>query len=358
MVEDQAHKERGSATSCEPGNPAPQRPRRAWLRRLLPWLSLAYGIVSAFTMDRGPKRAWVVAVIALAVWFVLLLKRTLMHFDPVALGPIKARLLRLGRQSSLTATQSAVQLMLIFSWPFYLRAAQIRDPRHAGFLVLLLALSSASLWDPLSEYLLARPRLGPLLPATGSFVALSAVLPGLGLSTQHSAWVAACVAGSGAALMLVTSKPSGERVRALPMALLLAAALPLSLFLGLGRIVPAAPLRLAAIEMGAHIENHWITEPLKDDDPAPSLLYCATAIWSPIGVRDRLWHVWQKDGDPRARIELEIRGGRGEGFRTFSRISSGRNPEGRYRCTIETGSGQVLGSKTIRLGGEKPTRKK
>jgi hypothetical protein len=66
-------------------------------------------------------------------------------------------------------------------------------------------------------------------------------------------------------------------------------------------------------------------------------------------VRDRLFHVWTRDGKPRVRVELSFRGGREAGFRTFSRITPGRHGAGRYTCRVETESGQVLGGKTLRL---------
>ena len=45
----------------------------AWVQRVLPWASLAVGIVGALMMDRGPARGAIVAGVALASWFVLML---------------------------------------------------------------------------------------------------------------------------------------------------------------------------------------------------------------------------------------------------------------------------------------------
>jgi hypothetical protein len=79
-------------------------------------------------------------------------------------------------------------------------------------------------------------------------------------------------------------------------------------------------------------------------------LFCATAIASPLGVRDRLFHVWTKDGESYARIELDVQGGgRAAGFRTASRVAIGDSEAGRFRCSVESASGQVLGGKTITL---------
>ena len=86
----------------------------------------------------------------------------------------------------------------------------------------------------------------------------------------------------------------------------------------------------------------------------PPKLFCATAIASPLGVRDRLFHVWQKDGLLRARIELEVRGGRSDGYRTASRIPTGPKEAGRFKCSVVTTSGQVLGGRTIQLRQREP----
>jgi hypothetical protein len=53
----------------------------------------------------------------------------------------------------------------------------------------------------------------------------------------------------------------------------------------------------------------------------------------------------------RSRIELDIRGGgRAGGYRTFSRIDHfGAHPAGVYSCSVETASGQVLGSRSLRM---------
>jgi hypothetical protein len=78
-------------------------------------------------------------------------------------------------------------------------------------------------------------------------------------------------------------------------------------------------------------------------------LHCATAIASPLGLHDKLFHVWKKDGKERARIPLKIVGGRKQGWRTHSRITPGI--DGKYTCTVETASGQVLGSRSVKISG-------
>ena len=341
-----------AALDHEPPPPAPSLTGRlrAALRALVPWASLAAGIAGAVFMDRGPQRGALVAGAAVGSWLTLPLVQWLGRAS--ARAETRRWAWRLLRWSSLTAAQSRVQLALFFALPFYVRAAAAWDPGHLVFLSGLAVLSAVSLWDPLTERLFHRPLLAPLLPAIASFVALAAVLPGLGFSTRASLWIAAFTCGLGVAFTSAAGAPAGARLRVAGLALLVALAIPLALRLGAARIVPAAPLRLVQIAIGTQRAGHWVGDPSTRLATAPARLICATAIWSPLGVKDRLFHVWTRDGQLRARVELDIRGGRPGGYRTFSRIGPlGRSPGGVYRCRVETQSGQVLGGQTIRIGG-------
>jgi hypothetical protein len=319
------------------------------LRRFLPWISLGLGVASAIHTSRGPRRAALVAVAVVASWLTLLLLHWLARSRIAEPGHPRSRLVRVLHHSSLAVTQSAVQLGLFFALPLYVHAAT-PEPLHAVFLVMLGTLSLITLWDPWTKRLLLAPRLAPLLPAVSSFVALAAVLPGLGLSTHTSLRIAATVSAVGVAVVAAARAPVDERGRALSRSLLLALLLPLSLELGAARVVPAAPLRLMKIELGTHVRDKWVIDSVERLSDAPERLFCATAIWSPVGVKDRLFHVWRYGGAMRSRIELQVRGGRAGGFRTFSRIDGfGARPAGVYSCSVETESGQVLGSRSVRI---------
>lgn len=320
---------------------------------ILPWASLAVGIAGAIFMDRGPSRGAFVAGATVAVWITLLVMRMVgrrVHVERLQPAARPGWLLRAAHFSSLLATQSLVHLGLYFALPFYVRAATW-DPGHGLFLLGLVALALVSLWDPLSEKFLTHPLLAPLLPAFASFVALPAVLPGLGLSIQHSLWLAAILAGAGMVVTAVTGAAPGQRAKSALLSLAVACSFSLALALGAARIVPAAPLRLVAIAIGTQREGRWLADATDRFAKPPARLVCATAIASPLGVRDRLFHVWTRDGQPRARVELDIRGGREAGFRTYSRIGPlGAHASGVYRCRVETQSGQVLGSHSVRVG--------
>jgi hypothetical protein len=162
--------------------------------------------------------------------------------------------------------------------------------------------------------------------------------------------VAAFTAALGVALLVAASTAVELRRRRAGRAFLVALLLPAALPLGLARGIPAAPLRLISVEMGTRLEQQAIIDPSSQLRAAPARLYCATAIWSPVGVKDQLFHVWQRDGQARAVIKLSITGGRSGGYRTYSRIQQpGGLPYGTYRCSVETAIGQVLGGTSLRV---------
>jgi hypothetical protein len=68
----------------------------------------------------------------------------------------------------------------------------------------------------------------------------------------------------------------------------------------------------------------------------------------------RIFNVWHKEGLLRARIALEVRGGRTDGYRTASRIPVGPKEGGRFKCSVVTTSGQVLGGRTIQVRPREP----
>jgi multidrug transporter EmrE-like cation transporter len=375
MVEDRDDRARANIhepPSLEPVDPgsgegrAPQpaltaapieSPSWARSRRWLPWGSLAAGIAGAVLMDRGPKHGLWVAAGAFGIWATLPAAHGLLQLEQRArpLGRVQRALLWALRYGSVVATQYFLQLCLFFAVPFYFRAAVLSaveiDPGHALFMFGLCASCAVSLWDPWTEALLRRPLWAPLLPAAASFVALNAVLPALRLSTTRSLWLAAGTAMFGAAPTVLAHAPVERRKRAILAVFAMAIAIPLALWLGAARIVPPAPLRLVRAEFGTALNGKWIAEPVSQLNGAPERLICATAIEAPVGLRDRLFHVWRKDGRLVARMELDVVGGRHEGYRTRSWLTNfEKDGRGHYDCSVVTASGQMLGSAHVQIG--------
>ncbi len=330
------------------------------VRRALPWLSLCSGVAGALWMDRGPDRAPWIAAASLGLWGMLFLLQWLTRRTVAEGGELlgKQRSMKVARFASATAAQATVQLCLFFAFPFYYQASALPphgDWGHMSFLAALALACGVSLWDPWTERMFSERWLAPWLPGAASFLALDVVLPGFGISTRASLWISAALATAASAVLVGLSAPPRRRVAETVRALLVLSTIPLALGMGAARLLPPAPLRLVQAAFGTEQVGKWIAEPLTALDVPPERLICATAIASPVGVHDRLYHVWQVDGQQVARMELEIVGGRKRGYRTRSWLRGFRpDSRGVYRCSVVTASGQHLGSRQIRLGAGHP----
>jgi hypothetical protein len=325
-------------------------------QRVIPWISLGVGIVGALLMDRGPARGRIVAVVAVASWLVLLAALWLERRRELA-GNDAPALVRTAHFSVLMITQSSIHLQLYFALPFYFKA-YAPTVAQTVFMVVLCGAALASLWDPLTEWMMSRTRWGLLLPSLANFVVLAAVLPGLGISNGAALWWAAAATSLALPALAVVHRIRGARGwTALVQAVLVAAVIPVALLVGAARAVPAVPMGLVDGAIGTRRVGNEVTEPIEHLDRAPRTLVCATAIFAPLGVREKMLHVWRHDGIVVDRIELEIRGGREGGFRTYSvKHEFGKDPRGTWSCAVETESGQFLGERVITIGSNEPAQ--
>jgi hypothetical protein len=323
----------------------------------LPWVSLTVGVLSGLLMNRSPERAWLVVGAAAGAWFLVMALAVLGTLDPERLPALHGRLVKLGLASAPLATQSLVQLALFFAFPFYARAATW-TAGHALFLGALAAAGALTLWDPAFAWVFGR-RPGRLaLVALASFAGLACVLPVLGLANQLSLVLAALFTAAGVPLLDVLESPRGEvsdwprRARRW-LARGLVAGVVLALTWGLGGpLVPPAPLSLGGMAVGTRLGDRWVADPA-ERFTAPSQLTCATAIRAPRGLQDALRHEWWHDGVRVDVIDLEVRGGREEGFRTWStKRNLGPRPGGRWRCRVVTAAGQVLGQARFEVASD------
>jgi hypothetical protein len=299
---------------------------RRLVPKILPWISLVLGISSAIGMDRRPERAWLIALAAAMGWLLL---AALSILEAASSRALVARAARFG---AAFGSQSLLQLCLFFAAPFFIRAAAI--PAHWGFVGVVVAAAAVTLWTPLSDALLRRPAPAAALQAIATFAGLDCVLPLLGLSNRASLVIATLWSAAGLPLIALTRK---ARLRS---SIVVALALTLGIIAGGARFVPPAPLRFVTGQMGTRVVDRRVMDPAASFH-APPQLVCFTAIAAPRGLRDRLRHVWRQDHKLRGDVPLEIRGGRAQGFRTWS-THRGVGP-GTWTCTVETESGQLLG---------------
>jgi hypothetical protein len=141
------------------------------------------------------------------------------------------------------------------------------------------------------------------------------------------------------------------------------AAIVLLLLVSLGRpLIPPAPLRIVSSEFGAGI-NRLTFEVTSRIDQIPSdwsgRLYGVTAIYAPLGLRDRVGHRWYQEGRLiYASAFYHLEGGRPEGFRLWTSAPLPGVPSGtRVRIDVVTEAGQLIGrAEVVSLSGSASSR--
>lgn len=302
------------------------------IQPFLPWVSLLTGVGGALLMNRSPERAWIVVVAAALAWVLLvglhLWERALQARTPSTTD-------KGARFALLLVSQLAVQQALLFPLPFYLRAVTWH-PGHVLFMMAFAIALAVALWDPLYAAAVKRASTSFLLFSFAIFAGLAVVLPMLGLANRTALIVAGAATTVGVpALLWMRATSRWLRVGAVSAALIAA-----GFALLVAPLVPPAPLELVAAGIGTGVVDRALVGaegPLAH----PVELVCHTAIKAPLGLKDALFHVWSKDGQSLDRIALDVRGGREQGFRTWSKKRA--TAAGEYRCKVETASGQVLG---------------
>ncbi|MCF7856868.1 MAG: DUF2914 domain-containing protein [Candidatus Pacebacteria bacterium] len=82
-------------------------------------------------------------------------------------------------------------------------------------------------------------------------------------------------------------------------------------------------------------------------------VYCYASVFAPARLVVDIYHRWEYYNEVAGewvqhyRIAYPISGGRGEGYRGYTSISAYQ--EGKWRCIVETGRGQVIGKETFTI---------
>lgn len=143
-------------------------------------------------------------------------------------------------------------------------------------------------------------------------------------------------------------------------------------FLYFAKIMPPIPLSL--IDAGiyhsvvhftdrgvyqlTYEKGAWYQPFKKSDDTFHSMsgdgVYCFASVFAPTRLDTKIYHSWQRydvekekwvqHGD---RISYAIEGGRGSGYRGYTHIQNYQ--DGKWRCSVETERGQVLGRETFKI---------
>src|SRR5262249_40048546 len=317
----------------------------AWIKRWgISFCSLSLGLTTLLVFRRGlPHVSWIVGYLLLLVLLVAAVAELR--------GPLEDR----GRRLVLSAADYAVQTLyhglLLFVLPAYWASATF-DSRNVIFLVGVIVGALVTAVDPWYAALVQPRRwLNRALLAFSIFAALNVALPLLRLRPIFALEPAAALT-AGAQRPMVRERGRRTRREARGGVLrgaggaVLAAALAGSPR-GLG---PPAPLFGTRPGVARSVPTREPIDPTASPIPAAIVadwggLAAYTAVYVPAGLEQGIEHVWWKDGRVLGHIALSpVRGGRKEGFRTYSRKVDLRPPyQGRYRVDAMTASGQLIG---------------
>jgi hypothetical protein len=319
-----------------------------WLRRWgISLASLIGGLLTLFVFRRDlPRAAWIIGYVLL-LWLVVAVLTQVR-------GVLEAR----GHHRVVGAAEYAVQSLghgiLLFLLPAYWASSTVTSG-NVVFLGLLLVLALLATFDPWYRALVQPyPWATALFLLVSIFGALNVALPLVGMRPEG-----ALVASAFLAMLALT--PTVRRASGWPwirtLGVLTVAALLGAWAASAGRAwIPPAPLSLG---------HGTIARTVVEGEPAGAFsgpisvtqvrenggLVAYTPIHAPAGLRQPVAHVWRRGGRVVDVVSLSpVRGGRREGFRTYSRKTGfPADPVGRWSVDVVTESGQLIGRLRFRI---------
>jgi len=249
-------------------------------------------------------------------------------------------------------TKNFYQQLLFFLLPIYYASASAWSANlmFVGFLAISALISTLDVFY--DRHLSVRRGLTAVFFAFNLFACINVMLPVLwSISNRTALPVSAFLA----VLAFATIRYRlGELARFHTRLYVGAAGMALVLLVALGRpLIPPAPLRVLTTEFGNGIDRttFQVTSPIEELPVRwAGRVYAVTAIYAPLGLRDRIGHRWYQDGQlvyasPFYRLE----GGRPGGFRLWtSAPAKDVRPGTRLRVDVRTEAGQLVGRAEIR----------
>jgi hypothetical protein len=303
----------------------------------LPAASFAAGWVGFVLVQRGEALARLIALLALVGWVWLII-------EPWVRRYLEKRRPRLGNFVVNLVSQSLQQELLFFSLPLLIGATH-RDAGQIAFTALVGVAALLSTVDPVYERVVAtRAARRMSFHAFCSWIAALVVLPMVLLVPLERALpISLLTVTSWLLLTLPLSLYSLPR-RSLKAAWVVGMVGVPALLWQLRAQVPAAGLAVVdarvtqtidALTPGARVAR------LHRDDLASGVVAYA-AIRAPAGLAQQVVFEWRHNGDVE-RIVAEIRGGRAEGFRVYSRkLRFPADPVGKWTVDLLTPQEQLL----------------
>jgi hypothetical protein len=320
---------------------------RSVLRRLVaieqrwPWLlptaSFAAGWVGFLLVRRGEDLARIVALLALCGWFWLLL-------EPWVRRIIERRRRRAGNFVVNFVSQSLQQELLFFCLPLLIGATKL-DAGQVAFTGLVGVAALLSTVDPLYERLVAtRAARRMTFHAFCSWIAALVVLPMVLLvPVERALPISLLAVGAWLLLTLPLSLYSLPRWRNRLAWLAGMVLVPLTFWELRGQI-PAAGLAVTDARVTQTIDGLIPGAPvvrIRQKDLEQGMIAFA-AIRAPAGLSQQVVFEWRHNGE-RERIEVEIHGGRADGFRAYSRKRTfPADSTGQWTVDVLTPQAQLL----------------
>lgn len=309
-------------------------------QKWLPLISFVGGVLSFVLVERQKGLAtWIVSFLFLSwIWFESenLVSELFKKLTGVGLSRVLVSF----------AAQGLHQETLFFVLPFvFLNTAW--NSGHAVFTGLVIIASAISCLDHLYYPMVDKPWARALFHGFVSFLVIFVSLPQVMHLATKKSLIIACIS-MGVLNFPAVYKVYGHRwFTKIPAAL--AATVVLSSFIWFSRgFIPPSSMRVNEMfpttQLNAETKN---AEPIQGDVHAGDLgngLYVFSSIKAPKGLHERIYHEWYREGALIDRIELEIDGGREEGFRSWSHKSHfPKNAVGNWKVKVMTESDQLVG---------------
>ena len=311
--------------------------------------SFGGGLLTLFVFRRGlPNVGWIVGYLMLvSLLFIVFIELRL------PLESAEHKSLRLIATAVDYTLQTLYHGLLLFVLPAYWAATTLTS-RNAAFLALLVTLALLATFDPWYRAVVQpRPWLGYVFFVVSIFASLNVALPLVGVPPFPSLIASAFLAS-------VALTPAVRRGQRLPWPAAFRATVAVGVvaatIVALGRAaIPPAPLFLARAVIAWDVLSTDALElapsPISADELRQRGLIAYTPIYAPAGLSQSVTHVWRRNGQVVNVVNLSpVRGGRQEGFRTYSRKTSfPADPTGRWTVDVETSSGQLIGRLRFRV---------
>jgi hypothetical protein len=335
-----------------PGSPPPGQWRHklallaAFLRRkerLLWWFHSAYALVlGIFVMWLGSRNFGFLRVVIFDIAFIWLSSL----FLPAVAGSSWLSTRWQGRVRLVINyfNKNFYQQLLFFVLPLYYSSATFgsRNMLFVGLLAVSAVLSTMDIvYD---RYLSARRPLTAVFFAFNLFACINVMLPVLWrISNYWALWISGALALAGFVTILYVRRglSGSSRIWAvLPAALTLA-----GMVFFLRGFIPPAPLGLARVQFGRTIRGLTIAAPLESLPSGPGRIIALTAIKAPLGLHEKVRHVWSSNGKLLyASPFYTVTGGREGGYRIWTQITwSDANNGLPLVLDVETRGGQLIG---------------